>query len=65
MTITEANKMNILLRYLLGEARESGRVSEESAREAAIYLADRASKALAAGLTPCDVEARWTVGGER
>lgn len=56
MNITEANDLNVLLRYLLGL---SPLPNDDEARGAAERLAAKANKTLAAGLTSERVAAAW------
>lgn len=59
-TIREANAINVILEYLLQTPRPGlGVPSDEWAREAAEFLADRANKALYAGLRAEDVRSHW------
>ncbi|MFL6141605.1 MAG: ParB/RepB/Spo0J family partition protein [Labedaea sp.] len=62
MNITESNDVNTVLQHLLPDtpARSSGRPDSEQAQAAAARLADKARKALAAGLSGADVEAAWS-----
>jgi hypothetical protein len=53
VTITEANAVNTLLRYVLGSPPGG------DPQEAAAHLADKAHRALSAGLTGADVRAAW------
>lgn len=60
MNITEANETNTVLDYLLGLPGPSGEVpSDETARAAAAHLAEKANKALGAGLTAQAVTDNW------
>ncbi|WP_435582894.1 hypothetical protein [Amycolatopsis thermoflava] len=59
LTITEANAVNALLGYALLISRPTGPVTEDQAREAAELLADKAHRALAAGLTAEQVRDHW------
>ena len=57
MNIGEANDVNTLLRYMLGQQRSSfgDPVTDDQALAAAERLADRAGKTLQAGITGSDV----------
>lgn len=60
MNITDANAANVVLRYLLGAPNINGDLpADDQAREAAELLADKANKALGAGLTKENVTALW------
>jgi hypothetical protein len=61
MTIGEANNLNTLLRYLLDlvDPAHISDTPQDDARAAAVELADRAYKALYAGITGDDVLRRW------
>lgn len=54
MNISEANATSRVLRWVLGKGGDSDR-----ARIDAMWLADRASKTLHAGVTPDDVAQHW------
>lgn len=56
MNITEANAVNKVLRWILRAQRDD---HTEKAQEAAKFLADRASRALHAGLKPADITEHW------
>lgn len=62
MTITEASKVNVLLDWILGPDRGAvgcyTPIDQSDVQEAAEYLAERAYKALYAGVTPKDVAER-------
>jgi hypothetical protein len=60
VSITEANAINVLLRYVLN-MRDSGRdvPTHEQALDAAALLADKAHKPLMAGLDSNRVRAAW------
>lgn len=60
MNISEANDLNTLLHYVLNLSDALGVTpSDDQARDAAERLADRANKALGAGLTSDTVVAAW------
>lgn len=60
MNITEANDTNTVLRYLLGLPNLTGDVpTDDQAQDAAERLAEKAAKALHAGLRPVDVAQAW------
>lgn len=60
MNVTESCHLNVLLSWILGPARdEHYQVTDGAALEAAVQLADRANKRLAAGWMPAQVAARW------
>lgn len=61
MTITEANALNVVCRHLgIDRYTDEGRTpSRDQAVEALGYLADRASKALSAGVDGDVVRAKW------
>jgi len=66
MTNAEANAVNTLLTWALGRRRYpdahlgvAGAPTSERARDAAALLADKASRALAAGWTPERVRVVW------
>jgi hypothetical protein len=59
-TVTEANALNALLRYLLNyHVHPATDMIDASAREVAVALADRAHKTLMAGLDGVDVRELW------
>lgn len=60
MNITEANAANVVLRQLVHREREASGSSPENVIEAAALLADRANKALHAGMTGAQVRERLT-----
>lgn len=60
MNITEANAVNRLIRHVLVNPPD-----DDTMREQAHDLAERAHKALHAGLTGKDVDARWAEARER
>ena len=63
LTIGEAHDVNTLLDWMLGIRRPSNSDSDEElrheAKEAAARLADKANKALMAGIRGADVLAAW------
>jgi hypothetical protein len=64
VNITEGNAVNTVLRYLLygtanGENTEPPIGDDQAAREAAMFLADRAYQPLHAGHTGADVDRAW------
>lgn len=60
MNITEANLVNTLLGWLVEMPDPCGRlVSHTEGRDAAELLAERANKALSAGITAAEVRAAW------
>lgn len=60
-TIAEANAINVLLRWTLNQPRPDGAETADAlALDAARFLAERAQKALHAGLTPGRVTELWT-----
>ena len=60
MNITEANAVNDVLYWVLGTPDSFyQRVSNDQACEQAAWLADRASRALSAGLTGEQLKAQW------
>lgn len=59
MTITEACRVNQLLKWLLGIVEHPGPVTYRDAGHAAEYLADRANAALSAGVSGKDVTQVW------
>lgn len=59
MNIGEANSLNALLRYLLNLENGSGGTTSHDAMLAAARLADKANKALMAGLGGDDVRRLW------
>jgi hypothetical protein len=62
MNISEANAANVLIDYSLRGIRRTERpATTADAVQAAHYLADRAHRALSAGVTPDQVEV-WAVG---
>lgn len=54
LTVGEANAVNHVLDFILGNKRDI-RITPELARDSAILLADHAHKTLSAGLTGADV----------
>jgi hypothetical protein len=58
MTIGDANDINHVLEYMLGTSVGEG-ITGEQARESAVRLAERASKALSAGITGNNVRRLW------
>ena len=60
-TIAEATAINTVLNYLLELDQDD---DPTKAREACAYLADRADKALHAGLRSADVIAAWPLEGK-
>lgn len=60
MNVSEANAINHVLRWVLGQGGDESR-----ARTDAMWLAERASSTLHAGLTPDDVAAHWPGGQPR
>ncbi|MGH3994725.1 MAG: hypothetical protein ACRDSN_19960 [Pseudonocardiaceae bacterium] len=66
MNISEANAVNTVLHWVLGTPDGvDGHLPDDVARKDAAWLADRAHRAVWAGLTGADVEARWPPGGRR
>ncbi|MGH3493907.1 MAG: hypothetical protein ACRDQ1_11815 [Sciscionella sp.] len=62
MNIGEANAVNTVLRWVLGSTDDDGtQVSDEAARKWAAWLADRANKAIGAGLHGDTVIVQWHV----
>ena len=62
MNISEANELNTLLRYVLAEPDIMGKVPTcEQAATAAEGLADRANRALGAGLDGRTVREAWAL----
>lgn len=60
MNVTEANRINILLAWLLELDDGLGEsITHEEGRDAACKLADAANRALSAGLTGDQVRALW------
>jgi hypothetical protein len=59
MVIGESTQFNVLVNWVLGLDSPMGPVTEEQAKEAAMWLADRAHKPVGAGLTSERVEKRW------
>jgi hypothetical protein len=59
MTIGEGLALNSLAAWILGTPEASGPVSDDDAKHHLMMLAERAYKALEAGLTPEIVAARW------
>jgi len=59
MNIADAIAVNCLLRHFLGIAGPAGKDDPSHAREAAEQLAERAYKALSAGVRPSDVLENW------
>jgi hypothetical protein len=59
MTVTDANAVNVLCRYLLGPGAILGRASDEEAREALHVLVRSAYKRLSAGFYDQVLDARW------
>lgn len=61
MIIAEATAVNRVLRYFLEVDQDD---DPKKAREACEYLADRADKALHAGIRSADVIAAWPLEGD-
>lgn len=59
MNISESNDVNTLLHYVLNLPRVLGPVAESDTIAAAERLADKAYKALGAGLRSDEVRASW------
>ena len=59
MTITEAHHVNRLAVWLLGPDSYETKASDDEALEALAYLAERANKALIAGVDRATVLKRW------
>jgi hypothetical protein len=55
MNIGEANAVNVLLRHVLDDTADD----DVRLREASVYLAGQANKALGAGLRAEDIEGAW------
>jgi hypothetical protein len=66
VTVGDANDINHALKYLLGISRVNFPATDsEFARLAACRLADRANKALMAGIGAADVNAAWPASRPR
>lgn len=59
MNITEANDTNTLIRAVMQAKISPRKVDWYAVREAARRLADRANKALSAGLRAEDIDKEW------
>lgn len=62
MNISEANELNALLSWILGTERGATHESttDDEARDAAAFLADKAHRALSAGLNANRVKKAWS-----
>lgn len=65
MNTGETQALNTLMRWVLGIPRNGGPVPSDDACREAMWLMDRASKALGAGLTAADVAEHWPGGQPR
>lgn len=59
MNVTEANRLNALLCWLLGPDEDEPQITDQDAMEYAAHLADRARLALGAGLDGERVRKLW------
>lgn len=59
MSTGEANALNAVMRWVLNLPRDGRALDDDKARSDAMWLMDRASKALGAGLGASDVAENW------